>query len=60
MPPTLFLLKMCCVHVCQRVVSPAVFRLLGLLGVWHAELSELLCDFAAWFPATPLLSSCRV
>jgi len=34
---------------------------LGLLGVWRAELSELLCDFAAWFSASPLLSSvvCR-
>jgi len=34
---------------------------LGLLSVWRAELSELLCDFAAWFSASLVSSSvvCR-
>jgi len=52
---------MLCTCVSARCEPRRLFGLLGFLGVWRAELSELLCDFAAWFSALPVLSSvvCR-
>ena len=45
-----------CTYMSARCEPRRLFGL-GLLGVWRAELSELLCDFAAWFSASPVSSS---
>jgi hypothetical protein len=60
-PNGVLLLDVLCTCMSARCEHRRLFGLLDLLGVWRAELSELLCDFAAWFSASPLLSSvvCR-
>jgi hypothetical protein len=60
-PNSVLLLDVLCTCVSARREPRRLFRLLGPLGVWRTELSELLCDSAAWFPAFPELLSvvCR-
>jgi hypothetical protein len=56
-PNSVLLLDVLCTCVSARCEPRRLFRLLGPLGVRRAELSELLCDFAAWFSASPVSSS---